>query len=224
MTQNTILIFGILFLLTLAVPVSAEFKFQKTEYGKVLISNGPYWMNWDPVGDHIVGEKFPVNLTTNFPVGTELNIEYLYSDFLRTKIQGTTGKMIVELSNNGDWDNVSSTIINTGGLHEGRYFLIIQIVNSPNSSVATDFSNTLVFDSLELYSKEKGQNNQSPSATLKPNISEIPSSQSNITSSDHENFTNKSSISSTQKTPLKGLTIIVALLISLYVFSSVNKK
>ena len=211
-TSNTkILILGVLFLLVMAVPVSAELTFQKTDDGKELISNGSCWMKWDPVGDHVVGDKFLVNVTTNFPVGTKLVVEYGLKNFANVRVPGTGGESTVEPGSNLSDYNVSSTLINTTGLRPGEYLLIYVILNSPDPSVINNFPKEVIFDNLELYPENTTPTMVSPPVTTFSRTTQFTPVSPNVTDTTHENNTTISSVSSTQKTPLPAVTAIAAL-------------
>jgi len=222
-TSNTrILILGVLFLLVMAVPVSADVKFQKTDDGKELISNGSYWIKWDPVSDHVVGDKFFINFTTNFPVGTRLGVEYLYSDYLSVKVQGIGITSTVEPGGNTSDYNASSTFINTTGLHEGDYLLLFDIINSSDPSIAVDFSNLGVYSDLELYPKNATSTTVSPPVTTISRTTPFTPVSPIVTDTTHEKNTTGSSASTTPKTPLSAVTAIAALVGSLVILSLIR--
>jgi len=222
-TSNTkILILGVLFLLVMAVPVSAELTFQKTDDGKELISNGSYWIKWDPVSDHVVGDKFFINVTTNFPVGTKLGVEYFYSDYYSVKVQGTGGEITVALGGNISDYNVSSIFINTTGLQSGEYVLTSGIITSPDSSIRLYFDQWEVYDPLELYPENTTPTTVSPSVTTSSRTTQSTPVSPIVTDTVHEKNTTVSSASTTPKTPLSATTIIAALLITLCLFSLIR--
>jgi hypothetical protein len=226
-TSNTkILILGVLFLLVMAVPVSAEVTFQKTDDGKELISNGSYWIKWEPVGDHVVGDKFFINFTTNFPVGTRLGIEYLYSDYLSVKNQGAGGEITIESGHEDTHTNFSSILINTTGLHEGEYSLLFDIINSSDPSIAVDFSNLGVYPDLELYPENATPTTVSPPVTTSSRTTQSTPVSPIVTDTVHENNTTVSSASTTPKTPLSAVTAIAALVgfFGLFLFARRNEN
>ncbi|MFA5348117.1 MAG: hypothetical protein WC294_08265, partial [Methanoregula sp.] len=59
------------------VPATADLKTTQTDDGKTLISNGTYWFSLDPIGDHIVGDQFFINGTTNLSAGTVIYYNFL---------------------------------------------------------------------------------------------------------------------------------------------------
>jgi hypothetical protein len=68
------------------VPATAELKTTQTDDGKTLISNGTYWISLDPIGDHIVGDQFFINGTTNSPEGNNLMIEMFGSNCFHSQM------------------------------------------------------------------------------------------------------------------------------------------
>jgi hypothetical protein len=71
------LLVAILVMTLLIASAAAELKTTQTDDGKTLISNGTYWITFDPIGDHIVGDQFFINGTTNLSVGTEIYYQFL---------------------------------------------------------------------------------------------------------------------------------------------------
>jgi hypothetical protein len=193
------------------VPVSAELKFQKTDDGKELISNGSYWMKWDPVGDHVVGDKFFVNFTTNFPVGTQLGVKYQYSDWASVKVQGVGEDSTVEPGGNTSDYNISSTLINTSGLPTGEYVLISEIFTSPDPSILLYFDQWEVYYPLELYPENATPTTVSPSVTTISRTTQFTPVTPVVIDTIHEKNTTGSSTFSTPKTPLPAVTAIAAL-------------
>ena len=206
----------------MAVPVSADVKVQKTDDGKELISNGSYWMKWDPVSDHVVGDKFFVNFTTNFPVGTQLSVEYRLIYYANVRVPGTGVTSTVEPSRNVSGYNISSTLINTTGLQTGEYILTYGILNSPDPSIIDNFAFWEVYDNLELYPKNATPTMISPSVTSLSRTTQFTPASPIVTDTTHEKNTTVSSTSSTPKTPLPATTIIAALLLSLCLFSLIR--
>jgi hypothetical protein len=224
MINTKILILGVLFLLVMAVPVSAELKYQKTDDGKELISNGSYWMKWDPVGDHVVGDKFLVNVTTNFPVGTELGVGYGLKNFANVRVPGTGGNCTVESGSYFSDYNISSILINTAGLRPGEYLLTSEIISSPDPSILHFFNWWYVYDNLELYQENTTPTTVSPSVTTISRTTPSTPATPNVTDTVHEKNTTVSSVSSTPKTPLPAVTAIAALLgFGLFLFARKNE-
>jgi hypothetical protein len=112
-----------------------------TDDGKILVSNGTYWISWDPIGDHIVGDQFFINGTTNLSAGTEI---YLYliapGGSCRTKIcnrksAGTGGYTILKPGTTYGI-NTFSLLFNTTDIQSNQYFLYFDIISSPSQNPA----------------------------------------------------------------------------------------
>ena len=69
----TVLIFAIV----LVAPAMAAVNFTTMPDGSTNISNGTYWITWNPVGPHVVGDTFFINGTTNLSAGTKLDYTYV---------------------------------------------------------------------------------------------------------------------------------------------------
>ncbi len=127
MIQNRFVITGLILALVAVMPVMAELNFSRTDDGKVMISNGTYWIKWDPLGDHIVGDKFYVNGTTNLARGTVLEYGFASSsDGCHTKfcpdrkLTGTGGKILIGPGNDSTIQTIS-IFINTTGFESYEY-------------------------------------------------------------------------------------------------------
>ncbi len=118
-----LVIVGILVMALVIMPATADLKTTQTDDGKTLISNGTYWISWDPIGDHIVGDQFFINGTTNLSAGSEIYYQFFaptggcHTKICNRKNAGTGGDIIFEpsispginkfsiLINTTDWQN-----------------------------------------------------------------------------------------------------------------------
>lgn len=57
-------------------PVMATINSQVTDDGKLLFTDGSFWIKWDPIGDHVVGDQFFVNGTTNISAGRIVQYDF----------------------------------------------------------------------------------------------------------------------------------------------------
>jgi hypothetical protein len=70
-------IFVILFASIFVIhPVMAKINSQVTDDGKLLFTDGSFWIKWDPIGDHVVGDQFFVNGTTNISAGRIVQYDF----------------------------------------------------------------------------------------------------------------------------------------------------
>ena len=87
MKVNKILIVGLLLAIIIVMPVAAEIHTPYIDDGKILLSNGTYWIRMDLVSDRIIGDDVLITGTTNFPQGMELDSElYINAYLCRMKI------------------------------------------------------------------------------------------------------------------------------------------
>lgn len=70
MRTNRFLIAGILLIVLLIVPAMADVNITKTADGKLHYTNGMYWITWDRIDEHCIGDRFYINATTNLSPGT----------------------------------------------------------------------------------------------------------------------------------------------------------
>jgi hypothetical protein len=116
---------AILLAAMLVIPVSAESVYTRFENGSTLVGNGSYWTLWEPVGNHTVGDRFFVNGTTNLPVGTVLQYEFVRWEYTNRN-PGTLGDFSIDQGTTAD-SNTFSFIVNTTGLREDNYFLTFYV-------------------------------------------------------------------------------------------------
>jgi hypothetical protein len=145
MWTHRLLLAGILFTFLLIVPVAAELNNTRFADGTLLISNGSYWIRWDPVGDHDVGDRFFVNGTTNLPAGTTLYYQFSMWEYIKNaKNPGTGGNVVIEPEKSGN-NNRFSIVINTTGFHPDNYMFTfcvcpIKVCPSNNRDASQAFS------------------------------------------------------------------------------------
>ena len=145
------------------MPVAAEMKSTQTNDGKTLISNGTYWISWDPIGDHVVGDQFFINGTTNLSAGTEIYYNFL-APFggCRTKI--CTGKSpgidgdIKIIPGTTSGINTFSLLINTTDLQSNWYVFLFLVISSDNPSEIDAFYQDSQVDSSILLFPEDWRN------------------------------------------------------------------
>jgi hypothetical protein len=157
-----IVIAAILVLTLFIVPVAAELKSTQTDDGKTLISNGTYWISWDPIGDHIVGDQFFINGTTILSAGTDIYYDFLApSGSCRTKIctgksPGIDGDIILKPGTTPGI-NTFSLLINTTDLQSNWYVFLFQVISSDNLAEVDAFHQYSQVDSSILLFPEDWQ-------------------------------------------------------------------
>jgi hypothetical protein len=151
---------AILVLALIIVPVAAELKSTQTDDGKTLISNGTYWITFDPIGDHIVGDQFYINGTTNLSVGTVIALE-LFSPggSCHTKIcnrkSAGTGEEIILKPGFTPGINTFSLLINTTDWQSNWYIFLFTVISSDNPAEVDAFNQLSQVDSsIQLYSED----------------------------------------------------------------------
>ena len=168
-----IIIAAILVLTLFIVPVAAELKSTQTDDGKTLISNGTYWISWDPIGDHIVGDQFFINGTTNLSSGTEI---YLYliapggschTKICNRKSAGTGGYTIIKPGTTYGI-NTFSLLINTTDLQSNQYFFSFMVISSDNTTEVDAFYQGSTVDSSILLFPEDWRSITERSRTTHP--------------------------------------------------------
>lgn len=140
--RNYPLIFVMILVLAFfIVPAAADLKTTQTDDGKTLISNGTYWISWDPIGDHIVCDQFFINGTTNLSVGTEIYYEFFaptggcHTKICTGKSPGTGGDIIFEPSITPGI-NKFSILINTTDLQNNVFIFLFNMIRSPSHNPA----------------------------------------------------------------------------------------
>lgn len=126
------------------MPALADVKVTTLADGSTKFSNGTYWITWEPIGPHVVGDTFFVNGTTNLSAGTELYYTYMAEnwDTCHTKICKDSyyytldGLATVE-SRAAASPNTLSFLINTTNFKSDNYYLMFGMYSS-NFSVESD--------------------------------------------------------------------------------------
>jgi hypothetical protein len=143
-TIRKFLLAGVILAFLLIVPAMAEINVTTLADGSTKFSNGTYWITWDCIGPHVVGDTFFVNGTTNLSAGTELYYTYMAEnwDTCHTKIckgpyyYTLDGLAIVE-SRVAASPNTLSFLINTTDFKSDNYYLRFGMYSS-NSSAEYD--------------------------------------------------------------------------------------
>jgi len=144
------------------MPVAAELKSTQTDDGKTLLSNGTHWISWDPIGDHIVGDQFFINGTTNLSAGTEIYYQFFaptggcHTKICNRKSAASEGIIIFEPSNTPGI-NKFSIFINTTDMQNNVYFFSFEMDPSRfgnQSEVDAFYQQGLVDSSIQLYSED----------------------------------------------------------------------
>ncbi|MDD1727906.1 MAG: hypothetical protein LUQ50_02405 [Methanospirillum sp.] len=139
-TNGRLLLAGLVLAVLLIMPAMAKVNITTLADGSTKFSNGTYWIIWEPIGPHFVGDSFFVNGTTNLSVGTQL--DYMYRaenwDTCHMKIcKGpfTTldGFATVE-SGSAASPNTISISFNTTDFKSDNYFFIFAIYSSNTSA------------------------------------------------------------------------------------------
>jgi hypothetical protein len=167
------LIVAILILTLVIVPATAELKSTQTDDGKTLISNGTYWITFDPIGDHIVGDQFFINGTTNLSAGTDIALE-LFSPWgsCRTKIcnrkSAGTGEEIILKPGFTPGINTFSLLINTTDWQSNWYIFSFTVISSDNPAEVNAFNQLSQVDSTVLLFPEDWRSITARSQTTHP--------------------------------------------------------
>ena len=135
MNVKKILIIGILLTIMTVMPVMAELNITHLDDGKTLFTSGLYWIKWDPIGNHVVGDQFFINATTNLSVGTGIGCQFFDPTiYCRTKNclkQGSyTGEVIIVESGDSSGVNTVSFFVNTTGFQPETYFFEFRTFSS----------------------------------------------------------------------------------------------
>jgi len=146
-TTTRFFLIGVVLFLMITMPVTAAMNVTKLDDGRTMFSNGTYWITWDPVGEHVVGDKFFINATTNLSAGTKFVYNFLADsyDACHTKICNkkfidiTEGIVIVEPGNSFS-PNTISILINTTSFKSDNYHFIFNIISSNYSKEYDAFS------------------------------------------------------------------------------------
>jgi hypothetical protein len=148
MNLNGIVIAGLLLSIAIFPLGSAELLQSQTEDGKILFSNGSYWIKWDPIGDHIVGDPLVISGTTNLSAGSTIYYEIFaptggcHTKICNRKPAGTHGEIQIPFGDTHGITKFSTTINNTTGWQSSSYYIWF-LVTSPKGSAESDaFTNS----------------------------------------------------------------------------------
>ncbi|MDD1727907.1 MAG: hypothetical protein LUQ50_02410 [Methanospirillum sp.] len=146
---------GLVFAVLLIMPAMAEVNITTLADGSTKFSNGTYWIIWEPIGPHVVGDSFFVNGTTNLSAGTKLYYTYMAEnwDTCHTKIckgpyyYTLDGLAAVE-SRVAASPNTISLLINTTDFKSDNYSLIFGMYSSNTSAEYDAFAGPGGFGSV----------------------------------------------------------------------------
>jgi len=148
---------AILILSLLVTPAAAELKSILTDDGKTLISNGTYWIAFDPIGDHIAGDQFFVNGTTNLSTRTNIYFEFFapsmdcHTKICNGKSPGTDGVALLKTGITPGI-NTFSFFINSTEFQSNWYVLFVTVISPNNPEEVNAFNpGTIVDSTIFLY-------------------------------------------------------------------------
>ena len=175
MILNKILVLVILLAVVIIVPVTAKINYTYSDDGKILISNGSYWTNWNPIGTHVAGIPFYINGTTNLTVGTVLGYELISGEYnvpknYIPKPPLTLGEVFVE-SGNTPRINTISILINTPEHPSESYYVFEFRVLSSNISTEFESFNATIGLYRGVLLTQKTDNNFTSENSIKPPMS-----------------------------------------------------
>jgi hypothetical protein len=126
----------------ITMPVTAKINVTHLPDGSTRFSNGTYWITWDPIGEHVVGDKFFINATTNLSAGTEF--EYTFTTFeiiCHQKVcndsgWGTGGFTTIVTGDTTQYNHISIWI-DTTGFRSGNYYFKFLLATS---NISTEYN------------------------------------------------------------------------------------
>jgi hypothetical protein len=146
-----LLVFALVIVLFIVIPASAEYQIQYTEDDKILFSNGSYWIKWDRIGNHTVGDQFIVNATTNFPAGTIIHFMGSAIDFDHV-IGGFYAEAYIQPAGNQGL-NRTSILVNTTGMPAAFYSYVFTITAfRPYEDLESYIRHGVLAENVSLYS------------------------------------------------------------------------
>jgi hypothetical protein len=157
MTLQKILIVCILLAIVTVMPVMAELNITHLDDGKTLFKDRSYWILWDAIGNHTVGDQFFVNATTNLPAGTKIIYNFYDPDKqCRTKIcnleLSAAGEEVTLDSKDQSGIHSISFLINTSGFYATNdYFFDFSVISPNNSEIASSLHHVQVKTFISLY-------------------------------------------------------------------------
>jgi len=127
----------------ITIPVMGGVMTETTDDGTLLFTNESFWIRWDPVSDHVAGDQFFVNGSTNISPGSVVRYEFYtpvdchvkycdYSDSIRD------GNVTIGLGEIPGINRFSVRINTTGlknttGPRSEQYFLSFRVFSSEKS-------------------------------------------------------------------------------------------
>jgi|GEM_PF-1892408 len=157
MTFNKILIVGLLLIIVTVMPVMAEVNITHLDDGKTLFTSGSYWILWDSIGNHTVGDQFFVNATTNLPAETKI----IYNFFdpvkqCRTKIcnlelSAAGGNVTLDSKDQSGIHSISFFINTSGFYATNNYFFTFYVISPNNSQTTSSLNYGVVKAFIQLY-------------------------------------------------------------------------
>jgi hypothetical protein len=143
----------ILVLALIIVPATAELKTTQTDDGKTLISDGTYWISWDPIGDHIVGDQFFINGTTNLSNRTVIYYQFFaptggcHTKICNRKSAGV-GEYITPTPDDSSGVNTFSIFINTTDFQSNEFVFSFSVISSDDTEVVDAFYQESYVDTI----------------------------------------------------------------------------
>jgi len=127
----------------ITIPVMSGVMTEITDDGTLLFTNESFWIRWDPVSDHVAGDQFFVNGSTNISPGSVVQYEFYtpvdchvkycdYSDSIRDG-NVTIGPGEIPGINRFSVRINTTGLKNTTGLRSEQYFLSFRVFSSENS-------------------------------------------------------------------------------------------
>lgn len=166
MRINRFLIAGVILALFLVIPALADVNTTKTDDGKLHYTNGTYWITWDRIDDHCIGDRFYINAITNLSPGTVIYYSFFDpSQMCHTRQcvnpeTGADGFVTVKKSTVAG-KNTISVLINTTGFRandyrRGDYYIFTFLIYSSDlpDEMYSFPENYGVNGSINLYSDE----------------------------------------------------------------------
>ena len=172
MTLNKILIIGLLLIIMTTMPVMAQLNITHMDDGKTLFTNGSYWIKWDPIDNHVVGDQFFINATTNLSPGTVILCYFYETEFqCHTKIcnfetSSTGAKFILGPGNSSGINHISVFINTTGFYASDLYFFDFEVMSPKNPDESSALRGGLVKGLIVLSPADAG-------STIKPTSSPL---------------------------------------------------
>jgi hypothetical protein len=174
MNLTRFVIAGLLLSIAILPLGSAGLQQSQTEDGKILFSNGSYWIKWDPVGNHIVGDPLVISGTTNLSAGSTIYYEIFaptggcHQKICDRKTAGTHGEIQIHYGDTPGIIKFSTTINNTTGWQSNSYYIWFLVTSSKVSAESDAFTNSerfVIYPEILLFPDEIRQTTGSDSLT-----------------------------------------------------------